>query len=40
MNEWVAFGIVAVICGALAALMRWGGDTGVDGADDAGADDE
>ena len=34
MNEWMAFGIVAVICGVLAALMRWGDDTGADGADD------
>lgn len=23
MNEWLAFAIVAVICGLLAALTRW-----------------
>lgn len=23
MNEWLAFGIVVVICGVLAALTRW-----------------
>ncbi len=26
MNEWVAFGIVAVICGILALLVRLSGD--------------
>ena len=26
MNEWVAFGIVAVICGLLAVLVRWAGN--------------
>jgi hypothetical protein len=25
MNEWLAFGIVAVICCLLAALTRWAG---------------
>jgi SAM-dependent methyltransferase len=25
MNEWVAFGIVALICGLLAVLVRWAG---------------
>lgn len=25
MNEWLAFGIVVVICGVLAALLRWAG---------------
>jgi hypothetical protein len=23
MNEWLAFGIVAFICGVLASLTRW-----------------
>jgi SAM-dependent methyltransferase len=27
MNEWLAFGIVAVICGLLAVLVRWAGPT-------------
>lgn len=26
MNEWMAFGIVAVICGILAALVFWSQD--------------
>jgi len=26
VNEWLAFGIVAVICGLLAALVRLAGD--------------
>ena len=26
MSEWMAFGIVAVICGLLAALVFWSGD--------------
>ena len=25
MNEWVAFGVVAVICGLLAVLVRFAG---------------
>lgn len=25
MTEWMAFGIVAVICGILAVLVRWAG---------------
>lgn len=25
MNEWLAFGVVAVICGLLALLTRWAG---------------
>lgn len=33
MNEWVAFGIVAVICGLLAALTRWAGSGGDDRPD-------
>jgi hypothetical protein len=28
VNEWVAFGIVAVICGVLAALVRLAGSDG------------
>jgi len=30
MNEWLAFGTVAVICGLLAALTRWAGSEGGD----------
>ncbi len=26
MNEWTAFGIVAIICGLLAFLVRWSGE--------------
>lgn len=26
MNEWIAFGIVALICGLQAFLVRWSGD--------------
>ena len=26
MNEWIAFGIVAAICGLLAVLVRFSGD--------------
>lgn len=38
MNEWVAFGVVAVICGLLAVLVRLSG--GEDSpAPDAPADD-
>lgn len=43
MNEWVAFGIVAVICGLLAVLVRFAGagDPPSDGpaGDDGAADD-
>jgi hypothetical protein len=34
MNEWLAFGIVAVICGLLGALMRWTDHDGPDPAED------
>lgn len=30
MNEWLAFGIVAVIYGLLAALTHWAGSEGED----------
>jgi hypothetical protein len=30
INEWVAFGIVAVICGLLAVLVRLSGDDAPD----------
>lgn len=40
MNEWVVFGLVAVICGVLAALMRWGDDEGPDRVAEPRADDE
>lgn len=30
MNEWLAFGVVAVICGLLAALTHWAGSEGGD----------
>jgi hypothetical protein len=33
MNEWVAFGIVAVICGILAALVRLSGEDESSSAD-------
>ncbi|MCY3013273.1 MAG: hypothetical protein NT171_01045 [Planctomycetota bacterium] len=26
MNEWLAFGVVAVICGLLAGLVRFSGE--------------
>ena len=38
MNEWVAFGVVAVICGLLAVLVRLSGD-GDPPAADAPTDD-
>lgn|GEM_PF-3388348 len=37
MNEWVAFAIVAVICGLLAGLMRMAG-ADVPGPPDASTD--
>ena len=36
MNEWVAFGIVVVICGALAWLVTLTGDDGDSDAGDRG----
>jgi hypothetical protein len=27
MNEWIAFGIVAIICGLLAILVRFAGQS-------------
>lgn len=42
INEWLAFGIVAVICGLLAMLVRMSGDGDADADEppDAGAVEE